>query len=256
MRNLMSCLLAALLLLPPAMAEEGVPVAAGIFTGLTNAEGTGPYQQVLHEAARRAGIKLDERVYPMKRAQHLFREHQVLALYGMTEAILAHESEDKILASYPVGAFKIYFFTLKGQAPISRYAQLAGKTVGGVLGNEAFYRPLKEKGIKVEYLADESTQLKKLEAGRIAALVGFIPDLVPVLDKLSWDPRFPLWEGYDYMTVWKTPEGQAFVNAISPALVSMHDDGTTARILGKRFVPFDYHPTKAYEWRPEQQQTK
>ncbi|WKE64575.1 transporter substrate-binding domain-containing protein [Gallaecimonas kandeliae] len=243
-------LLAVLLLASPARAEEGVPVAAGLFLGIIKEDGTGPYQQILHEAAERAGLHLDERVYPLPRALNEFSHGRALAIYGMTEALAPLLGEDKILTTYPLGVYKLYIFTRKGEAPISSLAQLKGKRVGGLLGYERYYRSLLDKAVQIDFMADESAQLRKLENGRVAAVLGFMPDWIPYLGKLAWDPGFPVMTGYDYLTVWNTPRGKAFVDAISPALQQMHRDGTLKRLLGKRFMSFHYRPSRPYEWQP------
>ncbi|WDP91973.1 MAG: hypothetical protein HUN04_20540 [Desulfobacter sp.] len=108
-----------------------------------------------------------------------------------------------------------------------------------------------DNNIVIDYLADEKNQIKKLNLGRIDAIIGFMPDWIPFLDTLSYDPEFPVHTGYDYMTVWKTPEGKSFVAKISSALRELHSDGTLKKILGDRYMDFEYKATKKYEWDPE-----
>jgi ABC-type amino acid transport substrate-binding protein len=230
------------------LSADEVRVAAGKFIGIITEKGDGPYQLILQEAARRAGITLDERVYPLKRAVKAFSRREVLAIYGMTDAVIEKVGEQEILTSYPLGVYKLYVFTLRDRGAISNFTQLKGLKVGGVIGYETYYRQLLAQGIAIDYVADEAFQLKKLEAGRIDAVIGFMPDWLAFEDELIHDPAFSIHVGYDAMTVWKSPQGQAFVDAISPALRQMHADGTLKAMLGGRFMAFDYHPSKAYEW--------
>ncbi|QSX40169.1 substrate-binding periplasmic protein [Shewanella cyperi] len=243
-------LLLCLLSCAPRAAE--VKVAAGVFIDIITEQGDGPYQQLLHKAAAEAGISLDERVYPLSRAVRIFGSGEALAIYGMTEAVLRSTPAEKILTSYPLGVYRLHLFTPKGKPRISSYSQLRGLLVGGVLGYEDYYRELTSQGIKLEFVADERHQLKRLQLGRVDAVVGFLPDWLDKLDQLEYDPAFAVLEGYDYMTVWANDEGRHFVDTISPVLCQMHARGDYRDILGQRFMTFDYQPSKVYEWQPPQ----
>lgn len=229
---------------------QEVKVAAGIFIGVIDKDGQGPYQLILQEASKRAGIRIAERIYPLKRAVKVFASKDALAIYGMTEAVIAEIGPQQIITSYPLGAYKLYIFTRKDDPPISSYAQLEGKTVGGVIGYEAYYQELLKRKIDIQYIADEESQIKKLELRRIDAVIGFMPDWIPLSNTLAYDPKFPVHTGYDYMTVWNTPEGQAFVAKLSPALQGMKHDGTLQRLLGGRWMDFNYQARQKYEWAP------
>jgi len=228
----------------------GVKIAAGVFIGIITEQGDGPYQQLLHKAAAEAGISLDETVYPLSRAVRIFGSGDALAIYGMTEAVLRSTPAEKILTSYPLGVYRLHVFTRKGKPRVSSYSQLRGLVVGGVLGYEDYYQPLTSKGIKMEYVADERHQLKRLQLGRVDAVLGFLPDWLDKLDELEYDPAFEVMEGYDYMTVWDNEEGRHFVETISPVLCQMHGRGDYQEVLGKRFMAFNYQAAKPYEWQP------
>lgn len=231
----------------PAVAQD-IEVAAGLFIGIINEQGDGPYQQILIEAARRSGVSLNEHVYPLKRAVKAFTSKEVLVIYGMTSAVVDQIGDEQILTSYPLGVYKLFVFTRKGSAAISSVEQLKGLRVGGVIGYEAYYQTLLAYGVKLDYVGNEDLQFKKLSVGRIDAIVGFMPDWLVFADTLIYDPNFPISVGYDYLTVWKTPLGQAFVEQISPALQEMHQDGSLKAILGERYMEFEYKPTLHYEW--------
>ena len=232
------------------VADEEVSVVAGILIGIINEEGTGPYQRILKEATKRAGIKTVEKVYPLKRSLKIFADKDVLAIYSMTKAVVNDVGADNIITSYPLGVYKIYVFTKKGSPPITSYAQLKGKTVGSVIGYEGLFPELTDKNIAITYFANEEYQLKRLESGRVDAIIGYMPDWIPFSNQLSYDPNFPIRIGYDFMTVWNTPEGVAFVDKISPELQQMKADGTLKKILGDRYMDFDYKAAQKYEWKP------
>ena len=233
------------------IADE-IKVAAGVFIGIIEEDGQGPYQLILKEAAKRADIDFTEVVYPLKRAVLTFTERRALTVYGMTEAVIEEIGEDNIITSYPLGIYKVFIFTHKGEPAISNYDQLKGKVLGGVNGYQTYYRGLIEQGIDITYFAQEEHQLMRYEKGRIDAIIGFMPDWMPYLDRLTYDPNFPIIVGYDYMTVWKTPAGRAFVDKISPVLQGMKLDGTLKEILGDRYMDFDYKATRKFEWVPDQ----
>lgn len=70
---------------------QEVRISAGIFIGIINEDGNGPYQLILKEAARRAGVNISEKVYPLKRALKTFTDRKALAIYGMTDAVIRLE---------------------------------------------------------------------------------------------------------------------------------------------------------------------
>jgi hypothetical protein len=229
---------------------EEVKVSAGLFIGVIKDDHNGAYQLILKEAAKRANINIIEKVLPLKRAVNEFLAKEHLAIYGMTNAIIDEVGAGKIITSYPLGAFKLYLFTRKGELSISNLSQLRGKKIGGVIGYEAYYQKLIKQKIPIDYVADEENQLMKLKLKRVDAVLGFFPDWSPIAKTLSYDPNFPVSIGYDYMTVWNTAKGREFVNKISPALMEMKKDGTLKKLLGNRYMDFNYQATEKYEWVP------
>jgi hypothetical protein len=229
---------------------EEVKVSAGLFIGVIKDDHNGAYQLILKEAAKRAKINIKEKVLPLKRAVSEFLAKEHLAIYGMTNTVIEEIGSDKIITSYPLGVFKLYIFTRKGEAPISNFSQLHGKKIGGVIGYEAYYQKLIKQKILIDYVADEKNQLMKLKFKRVDAVLGFLPDWSPIAKTLSYDPKFPVSIGYDYMTVWNTVEGKSFVNKISPVLMKMKEDGTLKKLLGNRYMDFNYQATEKYEWVP------
>lgn len=132
---------------------------------------------------------------------------------------------------------------------ISSYKQLLGKKVGGVSGYEAYYSKLIAQGVDIIYAPSELTQMKQFVAHDLDVIIGFLPDWLPHLKQLNYEASFTLHVGYDTMTVRNTPEGRWFVNKISEALQAMHKDGSIEALMGKRYLPFEYHPSQPYEWR-------
>jgi len=233
------------------MTEE-VRISAGIFMGIIDEDGEGPYQLILKEAAMRSGITISEQIYPLRRAINEFTKMKTLAIYGMTKSIIDEIGDDRIITTFPLGVFKLFLFTRNDEAPISSYDQLKDRKVGGVIGYEAYYQPLIDHDVPIDYMVKEENQFKKLEMGRIDVIIGFLPDWIPFLNNLSYDPDFPIHIDYDYMTVWKTPEGIDFVDRISHALQDMKQDGTIEKLLDDRYMDFEYKAKEKYEWISDQ----
>ena len=235
----------------PFSISKEINISAGIFMGIIESNGSGPYQLILKEAAKRAGIEYSEQVYPLQRAIKTFTARKVLAIYGMTEAVISEIGEEKILTSYPLGIYKVHIFTKKGQPVISNFKQLENKVVGGINGYQQYYQELTKNKVKISYFTHEHSQMDRLNLGRIDTIVGFLPDWLEHSDTLDYDPQFPIYVGYDYMTVWNTPQGQDFVNKISLALQRMKSDGSLKKVLGDRYMEFNYTPTRKFEWTPK-----
>jgi len=231
------------------LAEENI-IAAGVFLGIIEEDGSGAYQQILEEAAQRANIEYTEHVYPLKRAVEMFKNKKAMAIYGMTHAIIEEMGSTKIITSYPLGAYKAYIFTPRKHPKISSYSQLKNMKIGAINGYQSYFESLRQHNTSINYFTHENMQLERLRAGRIDAIIGFLPDWLPYLANLNYNPNFPIHVGYDYMTVWNTQAGKDFVESISPALMSMKQDGTLQKILGERYIEFNYQPTQEYEWRP------
>ncbi|WP_448548546.1 hypothetical protein [Thalassotalea fusca] len=193
------------------LAEQNT-IAAGVFLGVIEKDGSGAYQRILQEAANRANIKYTEHVYPLKRAVEMFKNQKTLAIYGMTHAIIEDMGGSNIITSYPLGAYKAFVFTPKTHPKISSYSQLAHLKIGAINGYQPYFKSLTNKNITIDYFTHEDKQLERLRAGRIDAIIGFLPDWLPYLSILNYDPNFPIHIGYDYMTVWNTQAGQNLSN--------------------------------------------
>ncbi|WP_169335532.1 transporter substrate-binding domain-containing protein [Dasania marina] len=220
--------------------------------GVVSPRGDGPYQLILQEAASRAGITINENVAPLKNAVADLVNKKSLAIYGMTDTLIAQLGQDNIITSYPLGLYKLHLFTRKGEPAISGYQQLASKQVVGVLGYEVYYSELVARGVALSYVSNELSQMKQFIAHDADVIVGFLPDWLPHIKQLNYAASFPVRVGYDMMTARNTPEGRRFINKISVALQAMHRDGTIKALMGQRYDPFVYRPNQPYQWRAEQ----
>ena len=95
-------------------------IIAPYITGLVEADGSGLYQQVLKEAARRAGVTFNETGYPVKRALKALEKEEGDCIYSYADQAEAIFGKENIITSFPMSVFKLYMFTRKGEAaPVS-----------------------------------------------------------------------------------------------------------------------------------------
>lgn len=228
-----------------------VEIIAPLFVYIIEEDGSGVYQKVLREAARRSGISYKEKIYPIKRALKNFSKRRGLCMYGMIDPAINMVGEENLVTSFPMGVAKLYIFTKKGTPAITSLKQLKGKRVGGTIGYEDYYKDIRKKGVRFDYVGNEKGNIKKLMAGRIDVMLGFLPDYALHLPKLSFSPNHPVAVVWDSVTCHNTEEGRRFVNQISPALKEMKNDGTLKALLGDRYMEFEYIPRFKYEYIPK-----
>ena len=104
--------------------------------GLVDKAGTGKYQLVMREAAKRANITFTEYYYPQKRALKIFLAGRATCIYGYSDLASEERGKENIIVSFPIGVFKQYIFTKKGTPALTSYEHLKNKSVGGVLGDD------------------------------------------------------------------------------------------------------------------------
>ena len=206
-------------------------------TGLISADGKGSYQRVLAEAARRAGVQYTAEFYPKARAVNLFLSGGYDGIFTYTQTARDKFGKEQIIASFPIGAYRGYVFTLAGSPPVKDFKSLNGKLIGGLLGFEGTYTAIAQAGAQFNLVNDDNQNIGMLKRGRLFAFLGFLPDLYSELSTLSFDPEHPFFEAYDRLTMMNTPGNRSFVEKMSTAISAMHKDGTIARLLGSAYLP-------------------
>ncbi len=222
-------------------------LAPGI-VDLVEKGGSGKYQLVMREASKRANLEFTERYYPQKRALIMFFDKDCPCIYAYTDLAVEKLGKEQVVASFPIGIFKQYIFTKKGESVFTSIDQLKGKSVGGVLGDDLqhWYPNFTKVGIYLKLVNSTEQNVQKLQLGRIHAMVSFLPDITEYLAQLSFAPGHPLLISFDKITCHNTQEGRQFVEKISPALQEMKRDGTMKKILGIYYLEYD--ETKIPSW--------
>ncbi len=207
-------------------------------TGLVSEDGTGVYQMIMKEVSKRSGATFTEKLYPPKRAFELFLKDEDKCIYSFTDDAVEILGKDKITTSIPLGVFKMYIFTRKGEPALTSISQLKEKKVVSVFGLDVYNKKLKikESGIRLIMTDNNEQSFNVLKKGRAKAIIGFLPDMNPFLDKLSFSPKNPLVVAYDRITCHNNGTGKQFINSISPKLKEMKEDGTLKRILGDLYL--------------------
>ena len=214
-----------------------VKLALPEIEGLIVSEGSGTYQRLLAEAARRANLTYTSQVFPKTRALETFLRGAYDGIFTYTQTARDRLGASEVLASYPFGAYRGYVFTPPGTPGVSDFAGLKGKVVGGVLGFEGTYTAITKAGANLELVETDAQNLQKLAIGRVSAVLGFLPDLYDQAKSLSYSPQHPFFESYDRLTMRNTESNRKFLQKLSEALKTMHQDGTMRAIVGPAYLP-------------------
>ncbi|MCP4346441.1 MAG: amino acid ABC transporter substrate-binding protein [Desulfobacterales bacterium] len=126
--------------------------------------------------------------------------------------------------------------------------QLKGKKVGGVLGDgeQDWFAAFRKAEISYQFVFRIEQNIKKLRAGRIDAMVSFMPDVAAYEDELSYAKDKPLFSSFDMMTCHNNSKGNQFIEKISAALKEMKRDGTMKAILGDLYLDYDENERPKY----------
>lgn len=199
--------------------------------------GDGPYQKALRVAFERAKVEVATEVVPKARALERFFSGEGDGIFTFTQTARQKLGAAAVIASYPLGAYRGYVFTPGGTAAVTDFARLSRVAVGGVLGFEGTYGAVLRAGALLELVNSDDQNLKKLAAGRVKAILGFLPDLTEAAAGLSYAADKPFFESYDRLTLRNTPANRALLDRLSPVLAAMHRDGTIAGLVGPGYLP-------------------
>jgi hypothetical protein len=204
--------------------------------GLIEEDGSGIYQRLLAEAVARAGVSYSADVFPKARALSLFLAKKYDGIFTYTQTARERFGKGGIIASYPIGAYRGFVFRIKGDPPVTDFGELAGKPVGGIVGFEGTYGSAVRAGAVLDLAVSDASNISKLRLRRVFAMLGFLPDLFPELQQLSYSPTLPFFESYDRFTLFNTPENRRFLAPLSSAIEKLHADGSARRLVGPAYM--------------------
>ncbi|MBC7184528.1 MAG: transporter substrate-binding domain-containing protein [Marinobacter sp.] len=233
-------LVGATLLVNPAQADSPVRLAVPDITSLLTENRDGVYQRILHRALKGLEVDVRERFYPYKRAMLVFEQGEADCIYSFTQVLEQRLGEEAVIASFPLGKFSYYLFTPKGDDPVRHLSQLEGQSVGAVIGHEAYLDEVLEgQDINVIWSKSDAQNLAMLEHDRFGAMIAAVPDILPYVDSLSYDPDAPLLESYDRLTCHNTKANRRFLDNLSEALRRLKAAGIYRELAGDVYVEFD-----------------
>ncbi|MDZ7868687.1 MAG: transporter substrate-binding domain-containing protein [Rheinheimera sp.] len=203
-----------------------VTVAAGAWGGMTAADGSGLYFQVLREALSGTDIELKVRVTNWKRAKQMFYANRA----------------DLLLADYRSNGNRQFFpqwhidmdppvvvFSLQ---PLLTADVLQGKTVGWMLGYEfGQFIPVPVDGVEV---SAEQFGFDMLEYGRLDAFISYdsnVPQALKAkLKSLQLAPAQPL-----YPVFQNTFAGRQLAAEFDRGMLRLYQSGRLAQIYAAHF---------------------
>nr|WP_284676638.1 transporter substrate-binding domain-containing protein [Vibrio sinus] len=117
---------------------------------------------------------------------------------------------------------KVYIFTPHGSDSITDLAQLVGKKVGARAGFP-YGKKVDDSGVKLILTKSMEQNIKKLQSGRLDAIIDYTPDMYTAFDEmgiqpLSFDKDNPVEVHNDSVICKKTPETEAFIRNLNAVI--------------------------------------
>ena len=228
--------LAALLL--PLTAVADIKLGAYVIPGVLEANKSGDYDKILQKVGEAGGVPVNYAVLPAARLEDEFKAGSLDCIFPL-DARFWDGSEK--LNTEPVNIAKIYIFSKAGEGPYTSLDALKGKTVG--IRNGISYGPkTKTNAVKLEAVSDDDKNVQKLNAGRIAAFLSFVPDMwfwakekkqaLP-----NHDPKQPFDTHKDAFLCRDNKATQDFVKGFNAGVVKLRASGELKALLGESYVP-------------------
>lgn len=219
------CLAVACVLLPVQAYAESVTIHAIEIPGLYQPDGKGDYNNVLD--ALRPNLGTDYRIV-VESAAMAFSGFENCADCCISPANRNPEFypyQDGFLETMPMNRADIYIWTAPGMPIIDNIAALKGKKVGARIGFP--YGQSVEHMLNLQRVKSIETNINLLEAGRIDAMIDYVPDTYTVFERLGKKP-FPHNAGHpvlshnDAILCHDTPRARDFVSEFDRALPAAH----------------------------------
>lgn len=192
----------------------------------------GAFVKLFNEAAKRADVEYQLTLYPTKRAMRLFEDSKTMAIFP---ALLPTLTKDAALTCQ-IFSKQIHAFVKNDSTIPRKPADLEGLRVGLVRGFSYPRAILYNENIMIDFADTTDSSLKKLEDGRVDAVVVDGHTAIRVIEKhglkgLKYDLSIVLHSQPAFIAFQPTPEGKALAIRFSKALISMKEDGTYERII-------------------------
>lgn len=195
---------------------------------------SGFYVDIMREAATRAGIDLEFKVVPFKRALVLLERGEADIMLGPNRTVEREAYLDYL--DVEISREAKVFYLREDEPDIVDYADLAGRRIAVLRGAKYFDQFDSDEDLEKVKLASYATAIRVVEGGRVDALI--MPELQG--DYLLKEHGQPLRKSTysvpgrpSYIAVSKRSPLQESRESLLRALRSMDEDGTTAAIISR-----------------------
>jgi len=135
-----------------------------------------------------------------------------------------------------INRFKMVIATLKGNAMISSFEQIRGRSIAALPAADLAAYGYTASSLTVRYVDTHDQGLEMLEAGKVDAMLGSVADLIPYKDRLIYDDANPIYSVDESLVCHPGAESEAFLKKANAAIHSMKSDGSLKSILGEYYL--------------------
>ncbi len=244
MKTLQHLLLFILIFSGPTWADSGLLFGSFPIPGMVIDQDRGRFVLLAKEMAQRAGIQMEIKIHPTKRAMQHF-------VYGDTDVLFPVVAE-KFPPTFRYARTKEsiftkrnYIFTLKGKKLLHQYSDLQGLAVAVTRGFSyskqltAYSHSLGSQQVRLYTVNSDMIAARMLLAGRIDA---FLAEEISgkkafqnldALERIQFDQSSPVGVQDVFFAVNIASGGSALAAQLSKALEQMKLDGTFSNIMSK-----------------------
>lgn len=207
-----------------------------MYADATTHAATGLYPSLIAEAFRRMAVDVELKTLPWRRA---LKELE-LARAGLGGLYKSRERQKKFDYSAPLFEEQIAIYSRKASGQqYHNLSDLYGKQVGVINGwyySDEFSAALKSGRIKVQPVADDKTNMRKLQLGRIDAVLAITHSGDRMLHAMALDQvitrsRQPFLTNPVHLAFHRQAHQQTLLHRFNQTLQSMQQDGTYERLL-------------------------
>ena len=219
----------------PSYAQDRVIIIPEIPRYYQN-DGNGAYQRLMREILKRSGQTARIESFPVSRATVMFDKFKN-ACYPVSLKLAVSVLGYRLLATRDsINRFKIVIATLRGNAMITSFDQLRGRSIAALPAADIAAYGYTASSLTVRYVDSHAQGLEMLKAGRVDAMLGSVGDLIDLKDKLNYEDADPIYTANENIVCHPGPESEAFLEKIDPVIRSMKSDGSLKAILGKYYL--------------------
>lgn len=202
--------------------------------------GASQYNALLN-AFNSGGMEFETVVRPLSRSQLNFERDNKSCIFPATiNALLANNktfSEANLLSSTPIDRVSVRILTQPDTPPVTKLDELTGKTIAVIngLNPNLLFQGL---DVTVEYSANEETRVKMLNAKRIDAALGFVPDIMLAAEALNmplpkYDPNLSFVSGEGVAVICHdSKDARSFISNANEIIDKLKRNGELRQILG------------------------